>query len=330
MLYLHGIGHFHPENVIDNRFLEELDIGTTEEWIMERVGISTRRTVLPLDYIRATKNADTRGSAEAAQYNHAQMGAAAARLAMERAGLQPQDLGMVVSGSCAPDVVCPAESASIAGELGIEVPCFDLNSACTSFGMQVALLSGMMPAFLPPYVLVVNPETLTRCTDYTDRNTAVLFGDGCAAAIVSVHAPSRAAFTACAVDSKPSDWSKASIPRLEYFTQDGRAVQGFAIRKTTDALRLLRTAYPPNGDRFRFIGHQANLGMLATVCERAEIPAGEHWHNVEAFGNTGCAGAPSVLSQHWDELHPGDHVAIALVGAGLTWVHTMLNIEGHA
>jgi len=330
MLYLHGIGHFHPENVIDNHFLEELDIGTTDEWIMERVGIRTRRTVLPLDYIRTTKNAEPREAAAAALYSHAQMGATAARMALARAGLQAHDIGMVISGSSAPDFVSPAESTSIAAELGIEVPCFDLSSACTSFGMQITLLAGMMPASLPPYVLIVNPETLTRCVDYRDRNSAVLFGDGCAATIVSTHVLSRASFTACTVDSKPSDWGKVSIPRLEYFSQDGRAVQGFAIRKTTDSVRLLKATNSQNGSCFKFIGHQANLGMLVTVCERAEIPPEDHWHNVETFGNTGCAGAPSVLSQHWEELQPGDHVAIALVGAGLTWVHMLLNIEGYA
>jgi 3-oxoacyl-[acyl-carrier-protein] synthase-3 len=78
MLYLHGLGHFHPENVISNQFLEELDIGTNEEWIIERVGILSRRTVLPLDYIRSTRNQDQRAAFEAAEYNNAQTGSFAA------------------------------------------------------------------------------------------------------------------------------------------------------------------------------------------------------------------------------------------------------------
>jgi len=79
MLYLHGLGHFYPENVITNRFLSELDIGSSEEWILERVGIVTRHTVLPLDYIKATKNRDLRRVMEASLYNNAQTAAAAAR-----------------------------------------------------------------------------------------------------------------------------------------------------------------------------------------------------------------------------------------------------------
>jgi len=327
MLYLHGLGHFHPENVITNPLLEELDIGTSEEWILERVGIRTRHTVLPLDYIRETKNKDPREAFDAGLYNNAQTGAEAACMALDRAGLEPEDIGLVISGSSAPDNHSPAEAVTIAAELGIDVPCFDINSACTSFGMQINLLDQMKPEALPPFILVVNPENLTRFIDYSDRNTAVLFGDGSSAAVVSATVPARAAFKACYCDSRPSSWKKVAIPRMGYFRQDGNAVQGFAIRKTTDSIRTLQDSFNVNGNRFIFVGHQANLGMLKTACERTGIPENRHWHSVEDFGNTGCSGAPAVLSRHWDDLHPGDHVAVSLVGAGLTWVHMLLHIE---
>jgi len=313
--------------VITNPLLEELDIGTSEEWILERVGIRTRRTVLPLDYIRETKNKDPREAFDAGLYNNAQTGAEAACMALDRAGLEPEDIGLVISGSSAPDNHSPAEAATIAAELGINVPCFDINSACTSFGMQIHFVDQLKPETLPPFILLVNPENLTRCIDYSDRNSAVLFGDGSSAAVVSGTVPARAAFKACHCDSRPSSWEKVTIPRNGYFRQDGNAVQGFAIRKTTDAIRTLQDSFHVNGHRFIFVGHQANLGMLKTVCERTGIPDNRHWHSVEDFGNTGCSGAPAVLSQHWDDFRPGDHVAISLVGAGLTWVHMMLHIE---
>ncbi|MGZ3592700.1 MAG: ketoacyl-ACP synthase III, partial [Syntrophales bacterium] len=107
-LYLHGMGHFHPENVITNRFLEEMDIGTTETWIMERVGIHARHTVLPLDYIKETRNIDPREALAAGLYNNAQTGASAARMAIDRAGLKKEDIGLVISGSSAADNVSPA------------------------------------------------------------------------------------------------------------------------------------------------------------------------------------------------------------------------------
>jgi 3-oxoacyl-[acyl-carrier-protein] synthase-3 len=326
MLYLHGMGHFYPENVISNQLLEDLDIGTTEEWILERVGIHTRRTVLPLDYIRTTRNRDQRAAFEAALYNNIQTGAAAARMALQRAGLKPDDIGLVISGSCTPDTLTPAESATIAAELGIEAPCVDINSACSTFGMQINLLDNMKPETLPPYVLVVNPENMTRSIDYSDRSIAVLFGDGSSAAVVSAAVPANKAFLSCFFDSKPSSWEKVSIPRMGYFQQDGNAVQRFAIHKTTESLCLLKELFPVNGNRFKFIGHQANLSMLNTVCDRADILPENHWHNVKYYGNTGCAGAPAVLSQHWDDLQPGHHVAITLVGAGLTWTHMLLKV----
>jgi 3-oxoacyl-[acyl-carrier-protein] synthase-3 len=327
MIYLHGMGHFHPENVITNQMLEEMDIGTTEEWIMERVGIRTRRTVLPLDYIKQTKNKDPREAFEAGLYNNAQTGAEAALMAIDRAGLEPEDIGLVISGSSAPDNITPAEATTVAAELGIDATCFDINSACTSFGMQINFLNQMKPESLPPFILLVNPENLTRCVDYSDRKTAVLFGDGSSAAVVSTSVPARAAFKACQCESKPLSWDKVAIPRMGYFRQDGSAVQGFAIRKTTDSIRTLQDAFHVNGHRFIFVGHQANLGMLKTACDRTGIPDHLHWRAVENFGNTGCSGAPAVLSQHWDDLQPGDRVAMSMVGAGLTWVHMMLQIE---
>ena len=326
-LYLHGMGHFHPENVISNEFLEELDIGTSDEWILERVGIHTRRTVLPLDYIRTTKNKDPREAFEAALYSNAQTAAAAARLAIERAGLELEDIGLIISGSSAPDYVSPAEAATVAAELGIEVPCFDLNSACTSFGMQINFLWMMKPESLPPYILMVNPDNITRCVDYSDRSAAVLWGDGSSATIVSTSVPSRMAFVACNYDSRPSGWDKVVVPRMGYFRQEGNVVQGFAIRKTTECLRTLRSSFSVNSGRLKFVGHQANYGMLRTVCQRCEIDKMNHWYNVVDFGNTGCAGAPAVLSQHWDDLLPGVHVALAMVGSGFTWVHMMLKVE---
>ncbi|MDD5476264.1 MAG: 3-oxoacyl-[acyl-carrier-protein] synthase III C-terminal domain-containing protein, partial [Syntrophales bacterium] len=116
---------------------------------------------------------------------------------------------------------------------------------------------------------------------------------------------------------------------LDHFSQDGNAVQGFAIRKATEGLRRLQADYNGAGaDRFKFIGHQANMGMLKTVCERCGIEESNHWYNVIEYGNTGCASAPSILSQRWENLEHGDHVALVLVGSGLTWISMMVKVEG--
>jgi 3-oxoacyl-[acyl-carrier-protein] synthase-3 len=327
MLYLHGIGHFHPENVITNRFLEELEIGTDEAWILERVGIRERRTVLPLDYIRQTKNRDPRAAYEASLYRNAETAAAAARMALERACLKPADIGLVIAGSSSPAFLTPAEAAMAAAELGIDAPCFDVNSACTTFAMQVDLLNRMAADKLPPFVLILQPENVTRMIDYSDRSSAVLFGDGSTAAVLSASVKARTAVVQSECGTNPSGFDKVAIPTGGYFHQDGNAVQGFAIRRMTESIRSLISVYGKgNGGRFRFIGHQANMGALLTVCERAEIGADEHWQNVDMFGNTGCTGAPAVLSSHWEDLSFGDRVAMCLVGAGLTWVSLLLTV----
>ena len=97
--FLHGMGHFHPENIITNRFLQDLDIGTDEQWILERVGIHSRRTVLPLDYIKETQNRDPRKAFEASMYTHAETGKIAVEMALERSGISKDSIGMVMAGS---------------------------------------------------------------------------------------------------------------------------------------------------------------------------------------------------------------------------------------
>ena len=242
-------------------------------------------------------------------------------------GSRVEDIGMVISGSSAPDVASPAEASTVAAQLGIDVPAFDMNSACTSFALQIHFLSNMNPGVLPPYILITQPENLTRCIDFSDRRSACLFGDGSTAAVVSLTVPSGKIIDATHFDAKPSCWDKVSIRRTGHFSQDGNAVQGFAIRKTTDALRIIQAANPSLNGHLKFVGHQANLGMLRTVCERCGISPENHWHNVECYGNTATAGAPGSLSQHWADLKPGDHVALVQVGAGLSWAHMMLTVK---
>ncbi len=326
-IQLHGVGHYNPENEITNAFLEGLDIGTTDEWIVERVGIRSRRTVLPLDYIRTTRNRDPRGAQEASLLTNAEMGARAAQLAIERAGLAPSDIGMVIAGGSTPDTVCPAEACNVASRLGLEVPAFDVNSACTSFLALLYFVELADPAKLPEFVLLVVPEGFTRAVDYADRSSAVLWGDGAAAAVVSKRVPGRAEILGCALTSSPAGHDKVVIPRTGHFRQDGRAVQMFAIRKSAGEIERLRAAYQDPARAFHFIGHQANLRVLEAVCRQCEIPADRHHFNVECFGNTGAASGPSVLSSIWDELGPSDDVALAGVGSGLTWASSLVRFR---
>lgn len=329
MLYLHGVGHFHPQAVIDNAFLAALDIGTDDAWITERVGIRARHTVLPLDYIRTTRNKDPRAALEAATMSNAQTGAAAARLAISRAGLQPSDIGMVIAGGCSPDECIPAEACRVAAELGLDVPSLDIGSACSSFCAQLYFLEAMRPQKLPQYVLVVNPENSTRVVDYSDRSSCVLWGDASSAAVLSPHTPGPWAVTHTYLRGEPSGADKVRVPRMGHFTQQGAAVQAFAIKRASETLEALRAAYLAGGsgrspEALTFIGHQANLRMLDAVVRRCEVPAGKHFFNVDLRGNTGAAGAPSVFSEQWNNPALGNAVAICVVGSGLTWAGALL------
>lgn len=324
MLYLHGIGHFHPENVIDNDFLESLDIGVDGNWVLERVGIEERRTVLPLDYIRHTRNADPRAADECAQFSNADTAVFAARMAMERAGISPQQIGLVVAGGCSPQFSTPAESCRIAAVLGLSATAFDMNSACSSFITQCRFLSHMQPEALPDFVLLVNAENTTRTVDYNDRPTAVLWGDATSAAIVSTRVPSRTRIIYSTVSSDPAGWNKVTIQPGSHFRQKGSAVQAFAIRKSVETIEALRRI--GCSDSGVFIGHQANRIMLESVCQRARVPSSKHLFNVDRFGNGGAAGAPSVLSQNWDDL-PDGTVLMAVVGSGLTWGGMLIERE---
>jgi 3-oxoacyl-[acyl-carrier-protein] synthase III len=330
MLHLHGLGHFHPENEITNGFLEELDIGTTDQWILERVGVRARRTTLPLDYIRTTRNRDPRAAADAALYTHAETGRRAAELAIARAGVSRADIGLVVAGSSASDTVTPAEACNIARALDLDVPAFDVNSACTSFFVHLHLLDLMRPEALPAFVLVVVPEAVTRAIDYSDRATAVLFGDGAVAAVVSARIPGRARVTSTTLASRPAAHDKVVIPRGGHFRQEGRTVQTFAVKTTARLFQALEAEHAAPDRTLHFVGHQANRLMLDAVCRECDIPPERHHTNVEWFGNTAAAGAPSVVSMRWDAWTARDDVALVGVGAGFTWSSHLLRFGAAA
>jgi 3-oxoacyl-[acyl-carrier-protein] synthase III len=322
VLQLHAFGHFHPETVISNAFLERLGIDTNDTWIVERVGIKTRHTVLPLDYIEQTKNRDPRAALEAATMTNAQTGAAAARLALVRSGLTAKDIGMVVAGSCSPDECIPAEANRIAAELGVDAPALDIGSACSSFCSQLYFLEAMRPEKLPDFVLVVNPDNSTRVVDYSDRSGCVLWGDASSAAIVSPRVPGSWRISHTYLKGDPVGADKVVVPRFGHFRQHGAEVQKFAVRRATETFEALRESFVASGGRgtdVRFIGHQANLRMLEAVAKRIEVSVPNHFYNVDRRGNCGAAGAPSVFSEQWGQPELGDVIAMCVVGSGLTW-----------
>ncbi len=329
MLYLHSVGHFHPDTVIDNDFLSSLDIGVDPAWIEERVGIRERRTALSLDYIRQTRNRDARGAAEGSTISSVEMGKRAAELALQRARLNPSAIRMVIAGGCCPEMLIPAEASRVAAALGMNAVTFDVNAASSSFAAQVHIVSQLRQEGLPDFVMLLNVEAFTRTVDYSDRQTAVLFGDAATAAVVSPRIVSPTRILRTSFCTEPAGHDQISIRAGGHFVQDGHRVQLFAIRKTAELIGTDRSADKGQAwtNQF-FIGHQANLRVLEAVCRRLNIPAENHLSNVAKFGNCGAAGAPSVLSQHWGALE-SCAVHMAVVGSGLSWGSLRICRDGH-
>ena len=315
MLFIHGVDHWHPDTVIDNAFLTDLGIGTDATWIERVVGIRTRRTVLPLEYIRSSRNRDPRQAEAVAAWKEPQAAALAAAGAVRKAGLNPDDIGLIVSGGCGSAATSPALACRIAAALGVSVPCLDISSACSSFVVQLDVLSRLHPHDAARFILLASAEHLTRSVDYTDRSTAVLFGDAATAMVVSPRAESRAWVAETFVETLPRLCEEVVIPAGGHFRQNGRLIQATAI---TQSVAAIRRAAPAAGESPYFIGHQANLAMLQQICKLGDIPPERHLYNVDRFGNCGTAGTASVLSQHWDRFAGGDAVILNQVGAGIT------------
>jgi 3-oxoacyl-[acyl-carrier-protein] synthase III len=326
MIFIHGIGHFHPENIIDNQFLTDLNIGTNNEWIIERVGIEQRRTVLSLDYISKTYNNPPLTIGSHIQYTNAQTGSIASKKALEQANLSAKDIGMVIAGGCLPQYSLPAEACMIAAELGIEAPAFDINSACSTFAIHMNFINQMSTENLPDYILLVSPENMSRCVNFLDRKVAVLLGDGTSAIIVSKKHRSNAIISSVMIGSNPGSYSTIMNPAGHHFYQEGPIVQRFAIKKMGSILEHFRDKFSILPEEHYFIGHQANLTMLRSICKIHKVSKNLHLYNVDQFGNCGAAGAPSVLSQNWSKFVSGDQIVLAVVGAGLTWGGMLIKI----
>lgn len=325
--YLVGIGHYHPPTVLDNNFFDQLDIESSAQWIQERTGIKTRRSVLsPEDIIRLkTKEASLEQLREEGRvpsiadiseraWNHLQT---------RVSNINPE---LVLCGSSVPDFDIPANACSIAARLKMQVAAFDVNSACSSFVINMHTARSLLANDSTNTIAVFNPERYSLRMDFSDKSSCVLFGDGCAASLLSKTAvPGSLKVIDTFIESDPSGYDLVRINDGKNFWQNGRAVQKFAITRTIEAsLKILEKNSLEPTDISYFTGHQANLRMISSAAEKLGFSSEKHLFNVDEFGNQGAAGAPSVLSQNWDLFKTGDKILVAVVGSGLTWGSILL------
>jgi 3-oxoacyl-[acyl-carrier-protein] synthase-3 len=319
MLSILGMGHAQPEINIDNKFIEDLDVGTNATWITEKIGIQSRTISIPLDYIKETKNQNPEDTIKVATHTSTDLAVKAANIALNRAGISPSQVGLVICNCCAPSCVTPTESVRIANALGIQSNAYEVFTACPAFALHMDYLSNFEESQLPEYVLCVSTATLSHHTNYLDRSDGAIWGDGAAAWIVSAKHIGKISVLDTYFMADPTRAAAVVVDRFKHFHQDGRAVRDFSVRQTVRLIKKLEDQFNLDWSKDIFVGHQANRTMLEQITNNREIPDTNHWHNVTNIGNQAGAGAPAVMSMNWDNIKSGQKIAVAVVGAGLSW-----------
>ncbi|MDE3269077.1 MAG: ketoacyl-ACP synthase III [Pseudomonadota bacterium] len=327
-LLITAMGHYSPPNIISNDFFASLGIESSSDWIEERTGIKSRAMVLTPQQIRTLKDGGTLASLRADESFAGDIAAFAQASIATLAENFQQGKWLLICGTSVSDWCIPANACAIAAKIGLAGVAVDLNSACSSFVVNLHFARQMLLGGTVAKILVTNPERYSLRLNYNDRSSCTLFGDGSACAVLQGgddDVNSGLEIIDTEIYSLPAEYNKVVIPDEGIFWQQGKAVQKFAITRTLAATRkiLQRNAYTVNDINY-FIGHQANKRMLDAVVERLELESGQHLSNVVEFGNQGAAGAPTVLAQNWQRFRVGDLIVVTVVGAGLTWGSALL------
>jgi 3-oxoacyl-[acyl-carrier-protein] synthase-3 len=314
---LWGTGSYSPPRVVTNdEFAATLD--TSDQWIQERTGIRERRVA-------------------SAQETNACMGKAAAQQLLERTGLTPLDLDAVVVATCSPDRLLPAQACDLQALLGAtNAQAFDVGAACTGFLYALSVAEGLVAAAQARHVLVVASEKLTSIMDWTDRTTAVLFGDGAGATIVRPSSAGRGILGSyMKADGRLAELlyrpgGGALHPPDEallhdhsyYIKMAGREVFKAAVLSMADACdQSLQRAGLTGEDIDLLIPHQANIRIIEATAKHAHMPMDKVFVNVDRFGNTSAASVAIALAEavRTGRVQPGMTVLLVAFGAGFTW-----------
>jgi 3-oxoacyl-[acyl-carrier-protein] synthase-3 len=306
-----------PPRVLSNADLEKM-LSTTDEWIMQRVGIRERHIADP--------NVAT-----------SDLGKEAAIAAIERAGLTPDDIGVIVVGTVTPDMMFPATACLIQEKIGARHAWgFDISAACSAFTYALTTGSQLVSSGAHEHALVVGADVMSRIMDYTDRSTCVLFGDGAGAVVVSAARDDSGVILDFEHEIDGSGGQALYMPAggslhppshetidkgMHFVKQDGRTVFKFAVRKTEEITRrLLERNHLKPSDLDLFVSHQANRRIIEAAAENLELPPEKVIINIDRFGNTVAATIPLALNDAVcsGRLKKGDLVLLASVGAGFT------------
>ncbi|MEA3075985.1 MAG: 3-oxoacyl-[acyl-carrier-protein] synthase [Actinomycetota bacterium] len=318
-----GWGIYAPERRLTNADLEAT-LDTNDQWITERTGIKERRIVGEGEWTST-------------------MAIAAGAAAIKDAGLTPGDIDLIIVATATPDQIVPSTAAFVADGLGLTCGSFDLGAACAGFAYSVVVGSSMIATGGVRNVLVIGAEAISRFVNPADRSTAVIFGDGAGAAVLS----------ACAEDAGPGllawdlgcDGSAATLIEVKaggsrmptthetlaagdnFLSMQGNEVFRKAVRAVVDsATATLEKAGLTAADVDVFVPHQANVRIIEAVNQRLGIPMDKTIVNIAKYGNTSAASIPLALVEAAQDgrLRDGDVVLLSGFGAGMTWASVLL------
>lgn len=310
-------GRFLPEHVVTNRDMESI-VETTDEWIFERTGIRERRIAPP-------------------EMTAADMGTAAARVALERAGLEPADVDVLIVSTATPDRLLPATACDIQALIGAtKAVAFDVIGACTGFLYGLTVAEGYISTGRGEIALVIATEKLSAIVDWEDRATCVLFGDGAGAAVLRSSEGERGILgTHHQSDGTLADLlyrpaGGAAIPmdeevlrnRTHLLRMSGREIFKHAVRAMADSSgKALERSGWELEDVDLVFPHQANIRIIKATARYAGLPMEKVFVNVDRYGNMSSATIPVAMDEAIEEgrLHPGMNLLLVAFGAGLTW-----------
>ena len=314
---IRSLATYVPPRVLSNADLEKM-LDTTDEWIMQRVGIRERHIAAP-----GVATSD--------------LGKEAAIEAIARAGLKPDDIGVIVVGTVTPDMMFPSTACLIQDKIGARHAWgFDISAACSAFTYSLTTASQLVATGAHDHALVVGADVMSSIIDYTDRTTCVIFGDGAGAAVVEasddpgvgiidfenyVDGSGGGALCMPAGGSRQPASLDTVAKRMHYVKQDGQAVFKFAVRNTEEACRRILDRNGVKPDEIDLlVSHQANRRIILSAAEKLGVPEKKVVINIERFGNTTAATIPLALNDAVADkrLKRGDLLLMVSVGAGFT------------
>ena len=328
-----GMGWALPKTEIDNDFLhKEVGLRIPPRWAMSRLGISKRYTCLSKEYIVETKNADPVKAMMHARANGVTpvtLGAEAAMMALQRAGIRADQIGMIICNCDFPFVIAPGAAGYIAKAIGVgNGPHMDINTACSSFARHMKVLGDTRPEAWPEYVLTIQTGCYTTRTSYaSDCFDGYIWGDGAAAQVCSFKHQGRLKVEPMFFETDPTGVDDVKVDGVGHFVQDGTKVREFSIRKTVELFEAIAAAKKLYAEEVYTVAHQANAVMMKSIIGHLHLPQERHIMNVVEQGNIAGAGMPSAVAQRLDTLKKGDQIVYAVLGAGLAWGGGLMEVR---